>query len=156
MAEPKKKRNILQKAFGGPETPDEILDHLRREAPEFHAIVEAAMAVWDELRFGYTTKVYAQALSVELNYRGIAFEQNVPITLQYRGETLDTGHTADFICQGDILLIVRSKIALQPQDDAELVSQLKSAEFQKGLGFNFGPSKLSFKRVVAHPSARKR
>ena len=148
-----KKRNVFQRAFGGPETPDEILEHLRREAPEFHPIVGAAMAVWDELKFGYLPTVYAQALAIELNAWGVGFEREAPIAQQYRGETLDTGHKADFICNGDILLLVKSQPVFLPQDDAQLISQLKAAGFRRGLSFNFGPHKLEFKRVVAAPGA---
>jgi GxxExxY protein len=148
-----KKRNALQRVFGGPETPDEILEHLRREAPEFHPIVGAAMAVWDELQFGYLPTVYAQALAVELQEWGVGFVRDAPIALHYRGVALDTGHTADFVCNGDILLIVKSQPVFLPQDDAQLISQLKAAGFRRGLSLNFAPHKLDFKRVVASPGA---
>jgi len=152
MAYEKKRRNILQRAFGGPETPDEIADHLRREAPEFYPAVDAAMAVWDELRFGYMPSVYAQALAIELRHRGVRFEQDLPVTMYYRGEVIDTGHCADFVVDRQILIVIKSKQVLLPEDDLELVSQVKTAKYKRGLLFNFGPEKLDFKRIMATPS----
>lgn len=149
MAYEQKRRNFLQRAFGGPETPQEIADHLRREAPEFFQPVEAAMAVWEELRFGYTPFVYAQALEIELRHRNVEYQREMPVTLYYRGELLDTGHVADFVINRDIIVVIKSKPVLTGEDDLELISSVKAARYTKGLLFNFSPEKLEFKRIVA-------
>jgi GxxExxY protein len=65
--------------------PDEQVDGLARE------VVDAALEVHRELGPGYLESVYEEALGVELELRGVAFERQVPVVVDYKGQSVGEG-----------------------------------------------------------------
>lgn len=139
---------LLGKVFGNRKSDEEILRQLEITDAQIQQIVAAAMAVYAELGHGYVLGVYRDALAIECGERGIPFERNVPIHVHYRGHNLDTGFAADFVCHGDILVIVKSVDALGRPEDMELINHLKATGYRRGLMLNFGLDRMEFRRVV--------
>jgi GxxExxY protein len=139
---------LLGKLFGARKSDEEILRQLEAADQEIQQVVAAAMAVYAELGHGYVVGVYRDALAIECGERGIPCERNVPIHVRYRGYELDTGFAADFVCRGNILVIVRSAAYLDRPDDLELINHLKATGYRRGLTLNFGLERLEFRRIV--------
>ena len=92
-------------------------------------------------------KVYQRALQVELLLRGHKAECEHYINVKYKG-TIVGEYSADLLV--DDVVIVELKVApkYNPQDEAQLLNQLKSTEMEVGLLINFGREKVEFKRFV--------
>lgn len=139
---------LLGKVFGTAKSDAEILRQLEAADREIEQVVAAAMAAYAELGHGYVLGVYRDALAIECGERGIPFQRNVPVHVRYKGHDLDTGFAADFVCHGDILVVVKSADALDRPDDLELINHLKATGYRRGLTLNFGLHRLDFRRIV--------
>jgi GxxExxY protein len=73
----------------------------------------------------------------ELSIRGIPFERQVLIPVEYKGVKLDYGYRADIVVDGTILLDIKAIDSLLPIHDAQLLSYLKLGGWKIGLLINF-------------------
>ena len=102
-----------------------------------------------ELGHGFLERVYEAALAVELKRAGIAFQKQMLLPVQYRGESV-----GDYVCDfavGDKLIVeIKALRALTSEHEAQVLNYLI------GLLLNFGSPRLGVRRVVrghddAHP-----
>jgi GxxExxY protein len=101
------------------------------------AIIGAAMEVHRALRPGLLESTYEMCLCRELNIRGIPFERQVPIPVEYKRVKLDCGYPAHILADGTILLEIEAIDSLLPIHDAQLLSYLKLGGWKIGLLINF-------------------
>ena len=101
------------------------------------AIIGAAMEVHRALGPGLLESIYEMCLCRELSIRGIPFERQVLIPVEYKGVKLDCGYRADIVVDGTILLEIKAIDSLLPIHDAQLVSYLKLGGWKIGLLINF-------------------
>jgi len=73
----------------------------------------------------------------EPSIRGIPFERQIPIPVEYKGVKLDCGYRADIVIDGTILLEIKAVESLLPIHDAQLLSYLKLGGWKIGLLINF-------------------
>ena len=86
---------------------------------------------------GLLESIYEMCLCRELSIRGIPFERQVLIPVEYKGVKLDCGYRADIVVDGTILLEIKAIDSLLPIHDAQLVSYLKLGGWKIGLLVNF-------------------
>ena len=72
---------------------------------ESYAIVGAAMQVHSTLGCGFVEKVYQEALEIEFTKRGIPFEREKRLLIEYKGQILKTDFYVDFLCF-DLVLVL--------------------------------------------------
>lgn len=101
------------------------------------AIIGAAMEVHRVLGPGLLESTYEMCLCRELSIRGIPFERQVPIPVEYKGVKLDCGYRADIVVDGAILVEIKAIDSLLPIHDAQLLSYLKLGRWKIGLLINF-------------------
>ena len=101
------------------------------------AIIGAAMEVHRALGPGLLESIYEMCLCRELSIRGIPFERQVLIPVEYKGVKLDCGYRADIVVDGTILLEIKAIDSLLPIHDAQLLSYLKLGGWKIGLLVNF-------------------
>ena len=101
------------------------------------AIIGAAMEVHRTLGPGLLESTYEMCLCRELAIRGIPFERQVPIAVEYKGVKLDCGYRADIVINGSILVEIKAIDSLLPIHDAQLLSYLKLGGWKIGLLINF-------------------
>ncbi len=89
------------------------------------AIIGASMEVHRALGPGLLESTYEMCSCRELAIRGIPFERQVPISVEYKGVKLDCGYRADIVVDGTILLKIKAIDSLLPIHDAQLLSYLK-------------------------------
>ena len=65
--------------------------------PQTYAIIAAAMEIHRELRNGFLESVYADALAVEFQFRGIFFEREAACHVYYKNGCLPSRFIADFV-----------------------------------------------------------
>lgn len=78
------------------------------------AIIGAAMEVHRTLGPGLLESTYEMCLCRELVIRGIPFERQVPIPVEYKGVKLDCGYRADIVVDRTILLEIKAIDSLLP------------------------------------------
>jgi GxxExxY protein len=124
------------------------MDHKAIQDPNTYTVIGAAMAVHTQLGPGFLEAVYHEALSCELEARGIPHATEVALPVRYRGHLLTTCYRADLICHGDILVELKANRALGPADGMQLVNYLKASGLTRGLLLGFGASSLLYRRYV--------
>lgn len=101
------------------------------------AIIGAAMEVHRTLGPGLLESTYEMCLCRELNIRGIPFQRQVPIPVDYKGVKLDCGYRADIVVDGEILIEIKAFDSLLPIHDAQLLTYLRLGGWKIGLLINF-------------------
>jgi len=117
-----------------------------------HAVIGAAITVHKALGPGYHEATYQEALVIELRHRSIPFEQQVPLDVVYRGETVGA-HRLDLLVGGDLVVELKAVEQLGSVHVSQVISYLKAGSFQLGLLINFNVPLLQqgLRRVLLSP-----
>jgi GxxExxY protein len=87
-------------------------------------------------------------MAIELTRRTIPFAREVPLFIQYKGQTLDCSYRADFVCFENVIVEIKAIGQISGIERAQLINYLKATGFRVGLILNFGTDSLQFERVV--------
>jgi GxxExxY protein len=114
-------------------------------------VVDAAMKVHTSLGPGLLESAYEACLMRELRKRGLRVDSQVPISVEYDGETLDVGYRTDLLVEGIVLVELKSIETVLPIHKAQLLSYLRLSGKQVGLLINFNVEHLrdGIKRVIS-------
>jgi GxxExxY protein len=100
-------------------------------------VIGAAIAVHRALGPGLLESAYQECLSQELVLRGIPFERQVPLPLEYRGITCECGYRLDLLVAGAVVVEIKSIEAIAPIHEAQLLTYLRLGGWCVGLLMNF-------------------
>jgi GxxExxY protein len=109
------------------------------------------MEVHRELGSGFLEAVYQDAIELELTERTIPFIREYPIRVLYKSQTLNTPYRADFVCNEDIIVELKTIKALGDVETAQVLHYLKATGFRRALLINFGSPRLEYKRYINNP-----
>jgi GxxExxY protein len=101
------------------------------------AVIGAAMEVHRALGPGLLESAYQECLCRELTVRGISFERERPLPLEYKGIRLECGYRLDLLVASSVVVEVKSVEALAPVHEAQLLTYLRLGGWQVGLLINF-------------------
>jgi GxxExxY protein len=108
---------------------------LAREITE--AIIGGAIEVHRQLGPGLLESAYQACLCHELELRGIAFKDEVPVPLIYKGLSLDCGYRLDLLVADEVIVELKSVEQLLPVHEAQLLTYLRLTGKKVGLLINF-------------------
>ena len=110
----------------------------------------AAIEVHRELGPGLLESAYEECLCYELNARGVPFQRQWELPVNYKGLRLDCGYRIDILVENKIILELKSVAALLPIHDAQLMTYLKLSGCKLGILINFNVVlvKDGIKRIV--------
>jgi GxxExxY protein len=113
------------------------------------SVVDAAFEVHRVLGPGFLESVYEEALAVELTLRGVAFQRQVPIALQYKGTPIGRARL-DLLVAGRLVVELKASESLLPVHLAQVLSYLKASGQTLGLLINFNTRELrhGIRRVI--------
>jgi len=109
-------------------------------------IIGAFFSVNNQLGYGFTEKVYENALKIELESEGLLVEQQKPVNVYYNGQMVGE-YYADLVVNDMVILELKAVRELLPEHEAQLLNYLKATEMEVGLLLNFGP-KLHYIRKI--------
>ena len=100
-------------------------------------IIGAAIEVHKQLGPGLLESTYQACLCHELELRGISFECQKPLALEYKGIRLECGYRIDLLVAGLVIVELKSVEALAPIHEAQLLTYLKLMGVKVGFLINF-------------------
>lgn len=105
-------------------------------------IIGAAMEVHKQLGPGLLESAYLAAMRRELELRGIPFEHEKPLPVNYKGERIDCGYRIDLLVDERVVVELKSVEALHDIHEAQLLTYLKLGGWKIGLLINFNVALL--------------
>jgi GxxExxY protein len=100
-------------------------------------IIGAAIEVHKELGPGLMESAYEECLCHELCLRGIGFERQVPLPVEYKGLKLECGYRLDVVVEDAVILELKCVERVLPVHVAQLMTYLKMTRKRVGLLINF-------------------
>jgi GxxExxY protein len=105
-------------------------------------IIGAAIEVHRALGPGLLESTYEECLCHEFHLRGICFERQRPLPVEYKGVKLDCGYRLDLIVENKVILEIKCVEHVLPVHEAQLLTYLKMTGIRVGLILNFNISTL--------------
>lgn len=107
------------------------------------------MEVHRTLGAGFLESVYEKALAIELNLRGIPFEQQAPVSLNYKGRPVGKAKL-DLLVGNRLVVELKAVEDFHPVHQAQVINYLKASGLELGLLINFNVPLLKdgIKRIV--------
>lgn len=100
-------------------------------------VIGAAIKVHRKLGPGLLESAYEACLVYELHAMGLQVERQKPVPLYYESVKLDCGFRADLVVNGMLVVEIKSKEAIHPVDEAQLLSHMRLLNVPLGLLINF-------------------
>src|SRR5262245_58695904 len=104
--------------------------------PEYNVLSEkvigAAIEVHRLLGPGLLESVYESALCIELQARGIEFERQLKLEIEYKGVRIGEGRI-DFLIEKILVVELKAIEAILPIHATQLLTYLRAGHFQLGL-----------------------
>jgi len=99
--------------------------------------VDAAFAVHKELGPGLLESAYLACFVHELSLRGVKFQKELPVPLNYKGVRIEVGFRADVIVEQKLLIELKAVEQVLPIHKAQVITYLKLMRLPVGLLINF-------------------
>jgi len=111
-----------------------------------HEIIGSFFKVYNAFGYGFLEAPYVNALTLELQKRGLRVQRELPIELQYEGQKVGL-YRVDMVVEQKILVEAKASSAMSEADHRQVFNYLRASQLQVGLLLHFGPTP-SHKRVV--------
>ena len=100
-------------------------------------IIGAAIEMHKQLGAGLLESSYERCLCRELELRGVPYECEVGLPIEYKGIILDAGYRIDLIVAGEVIVEIKAVEKLLPIHEAQLLTYLRLSGKRVGLLINF-------------------
>ena len=132
--------------------PDKVV--IPREVEALATIsVDAALEVHRQLGPGLLESAYEACFAHELELRGIRYQRQLAVPLNYKGTMVEVGFRADLLVGEKLLIELKAADELQPIHRAQVITCLKLLNLPLGLLINFNSTLLKhgLRRVLNIP-----
>ena len=114
---------------------------------ESYKIIGAAIEVHNVLGCGFTEPVYQEALEHEFKLRGIPYEREKTLNVNYKDIVLQKDFRVDFLCYDKIVVELKAVSDILDEHYAQVYNYLKTTGCELGILINFGNMSLEYNRV---------
>jgi len=118
-----------------------LLEGLTRE------IIGAAMEVHQTLGAGFVESIYRNALSYELQSRGVSFDTEHEIRIAYKNQLVGR-HRLDLLVDRRVIVELKATTSIAEVHVSQALSYLQATTVEVALIINFGTPRLTWKRLV--------
>jgi GxxExxY protein len=108
-----------------------------------YEITGCAIKVHKALGPGLLESVYEKCLFFELEKSGFIVQQQIPVTINYEGNLIDSELKLDLLVEDTIIVELKTVQQLLPVHSAQLMSYMKLLKKPQGLLFNFYSENLT-------------
>jgi len=115
---------------------------------ESYNIRGAIFEVHKNMGTGFLEKVYQESLEKEFLLRGIPYEREKRIFLNYKGDRLKQSYIADFICYDKIIVECKAVTELLDIHKIQLLNYLTATNLRLGFLINFSELFIKPIRVI--------
>lgn len=105
-------------------------------------VIGALIEVHRHLGPGLMESAYEACVCAELSERGLKFERQQPLAVNYKGLRLDCAYRLDLVVQESILLELKAVERLLPIHEAQVITYLRLSQLPVGLLVNFNATVL--------------
>ncbi len=109
-------------------------------------IIKVFYRVYNALGYGFLEKVYENAMMIEFKKENLPAAQQSPINVIYENEIVGQ-YFSDMIVDEKVIIEIKAKKCLMPEDTAQLLNYLKATDKEVGLLLNFGPKPEVIRKV---------
>jgi GxxExxY protein len=112
-------------------------------------IIGCAISVHRALGPGLSEGIYEDAMTIELEFKGLKFARQREVIVLYRDRSL-RAQRLDLVVENQVVVEIKAVEQLHPIHTAQLLSYVRSAKLRVGLLINFNGETIkgNFKRVV--------
>ena len=112
-------------------------------------VISCAIEVHSTLGPGLLENVYEEALGHEFTLRGIVYERQKEINLQYKGKEIGR-HRIDFLVEDEVIVELKAVEGMNKIYEAQLLTYLRAMGKRVGLLINFNVERLrdGIKRLI--------
>lgn len=108
-----------------------------------YEITGCAITVHKALGPGLLESIYEKCLYFELEKNGFNVQQQLPITINYEGNLIDSELKLDLLVEDTIIVELKTVNELLPVHTAQLMSYMRLLKKPQGLLFNFYSDNLT-------------
>ena len=112
-----------------------------------YRVIGVAMEVHKILGSAFLEAVYQAAFDYELTVRGIPFEPQKPLPVNYKGQIIGE-YKADFVVDKLIILELKAVSTITETHDAQAHNYLAATGLRLAIIINFASKSLEYKRIV--------
>jgi GxxExxY protein len=118
-------------------------------------VIGACIEVHRHLGPGLLESAYEECVAQELALRGLRFQRQLPIALQYKGIQLECGYRLDLVVDNVLIVEIKSVDRLLPIHQAQLLTYMRLTELPSGLLVNFRETVLKngLRRLNLHSNS---
>jgi GxxExxY protein len=109
-------------------------------------IIACAYEVYNKLGFGFTEKVYENAMMIKLLEKKVPAVQQAPINVYFDGKLIGE-YFADILVADKVITELKATTILSKAHEVQLVNYLKATGIRVGLLINFGEKIKIVRRV---------
>lgn len=109
-------------------------------------IIGAFYEVYNDVGYGFPEGLYAEAMAIALNDRGLSFEREQPLVVRFKSRVVGN-FRADFVVDGRIILELKAVDAIVAAHESQVLNYLRASTLSVGLVVNFG-AKAGVRRVI--------
>ena len=106
-------------------------------------ILGAAIEVHKQLGPGLLESAYEECLCHELHLRGLHFERQISLPVEYKGIKLDCGYRIDVVVEDAVVLELKTVDRILPVHEAQLLTYLTLTGKKVGFIINFNVAMLT-------------
>jgi len=114
---------------------------------ESYEIRGACFDVWKSFGGAFKEKIIDKSLTKDLEKRGLKVEEQKRINIYFENEKVGT-YIPDKIVNDCIIVELKAKQFITKQDIDQFWKYLKGSQYKLGFLINFGPDKLTIKRII--------
>ena len=118
---------------------------------ETYEIIGTCMEVQRTLGYGFSEVIYKDAMEMEFISNNFLFRREDELSVLYKGKILKHQFFADFVCNDQIIVEVKScDKGIIDDHVAQILNYLRVSEKSIGLIVNFGKRRLEYKRLISN------
>lgn len=107
-----------------------------------YQIIGAAIEVHKHIGPGMLASVYQTCLEIELTKRGLSFQQELEIPIEYKGHHVQGLFRCDFLVENQIVVELKAVSELLPIHEAQVINYMNLLKIPKGILLNFNVTNL--------------